>query len=128
LVVAPCILQEFIPKAFDVRVTIVGDSIFAAAIHSQDSGSTQVDWRAGVALDLKHEVVEAPSNVAEACFALCRDLGLEFAAIDFAVRDDGSWVFFEVNPNGQWAWLVEQPGLPIARAMAERLLSVSRPN
>jgi hypothetical protein len=36
---------------------------------------------------------------------LAADYGLRFAAIDMAVALTGEWVFFEVNPNGQWAWL-----------------------
>jgi hypothetical protein len=36
---------------------------------------------------------------------LLEEYSLRFAAVDFAVANDGAWVFFEINPNGQWAWL-----------------------
>src|ERR1051326_1663071 len=36
LKLAPVIFQELVTKRFDIRVTIVGELVFAAAIHSQD--------------------------------------------------------------------------------------------
>ncbi len=37
--------QPFVPKAFEVRATIVDDRVFAAAIHV-NSEAARVDWRA----------------------------------------------------------------------------------
>jgi len=33
----------------------------------------------------------------------------------------GDWVFLEINPNGQWAWIENETGLPIASAIADAL-------
>jgi hypothetical protein len=30
-----------------------------------------------------------------------------------AVDREGKWIFFEINPNGQWAWLDLMGGLDI---------------
>jgi hypothetical protein len=38
------------------------------------------------------------------------------------VTPEGEWVFLEVNPNGQWAWLQDETGLPIASAIADALV------
>jgi hypothetical protein len=40
-----------------------------------------------------------------------------------ARRPDGGYTFFELNPNGQWAWVEQLTGLPIAAALAEELLA-----
>ena len=42
---SPSIYQALIRKRFDVRVTIVGHQIFAAAIDSQSDPSAALDWR-----------------------------------------------------------------------------------
>jgi glutathione synthase/RimK-type ligase-like ATP-grasp enzyme len=47
-------------------------------------------------------------------------LGLRFGAFDF-LATAGGWVFLEVNSNGQWAWIEDQTGLPIASAIADAL-------
>ncbi len=49
------------------------------------------------------------------------ELGLFFGALDFAVTPGGRWVFFEVNPNGQWHWLAVKAGVPLVEAMADAL-------
>jgi D-alanine-D-alanine ligase-like ATP-grasp enzyme len=46
---------------------------------------------------------------------------LRFAALDFIVTPDGEYVFLEANPNGQWAWIEHETGLPIAAAIADAL-------
>ena len=44
---APVIFQEYVPAEVDLRVTIVGDQIFPAAIHSQHT-DYPVDFRMGL--------------------------------------------------------------------------------
>ena len=36
-------------------------------------------------------------------------------------RDD-RFVFFEINPNGQWAWIEQLTGQPLSAALADELL------
>lgn len=118
---APVILQAEIPKAFDLRVTVVGEQVFSVAIHSQAHAETSVDWRRGVRPDLAHEVVELPADVSAACVALARALGLDFGAIDLVRDPSGDHWFLEINPNGQWAWIENRTGLPIAAAVVDGL-------
>jgi hypothetical protein len=46
---------------------------------------------------------------------------LAFAAIDLARRPDGGYTFFELNPNGQWAWLEQRTGIPLRSRLADLL-------
>jgi hypothetical protein len=41
----PAIFQERVPKALELRATIVGDRVFTASIDSQSSELAKVDWR-----------------------------------------------------------------------------------
>ena len=56
-------------------------------------------------LDVTYSKIELPSQVREDLLNLLRHYRLRFAAIDMAVSTLGEWFFFEINPNGQWAWL-----------------------
>lgn len=112
--------QEYVVKAHDVRVTAVGRQRFAVAIQA---GSEQavVDWRADYDA-LSYRVVECPPGVAAGIDAYLAATGLTYGAFDFAVRaTDGEWVFLENNASGQWGWLAEECGLPIAETIAEEL-------
>lgn len=121
LQMAPVIFQERIEKSCDIRVTVVGDKVFAAAILSQDREASRVDWRATDDPNPEHRRHELPAKLAERCRLLVSQLGLSFGAIDFALKPDGSYVFFEINPNGEWLWLEDRLDLPISDAIAEWL-------
>jgi glutathione synthase/RimK-type ligase-like ATP-grasp enzyme len=41
----PVIIQPYIAKELELRVTVVGDRVFAAEIHSQQSNRARLDWR-----------------------------------------------------------------------------------
>ena len=115
----PMIFQEEVAKAFDVRVTVVGGRIFATAIHSQEHPETAVDWRLWDVhdFDLRHEAIRLPSRLDELCWQITRHYDLRYAAIDLIKTDRGNYVFLELNPNGQWAWIEQKAGYPIRDAL-----------
>lgn len=117
----PYLFQELIDKRYDVRVTVIGDDVFAARIDSQDQPETRTDWRRSAPGDLQHTVETLPDDVATLCVALCRHYDLSFGAIDLARRVDGGYSFFEINPNGQWAWVEQRTGLPLRARLADLL-------
>lgn len=114
----PYLMQQFIAKTHDVRVTVVGETAFAVAIDSQADPRSIVDMRAGDLRGLAHRVVELPEQIQGALLGLCRSLDLHFAAVDFVCDRDGRWWFLELNPNGQWAWLEELTSVPLAEGLA----------
>ena len=120
---APVIFQQMESKQLDVRVTVVGDDVFGVEILSQTRQSSSIDWRATDDPNLEHRVHDLPFDVAQRCRALLEHLGLAFGAIDLALTEDGSYVFFEINPNGEWVWLEDRLGIPISSAIAQWLAS-----
>ncbi|MGV9596466.1 ATP-grasp ribosomal peptide maturase [Streptosporangium sandarakinum] len=110
------LFQARVDKAADLRVTVVGDRVFCVRI---DSGL--LDWREDYDC-LSYTVVEPPPGLADGCIAYLKALDLRFGAFDFALGKDGTPVFLECNPNGQWGWLEDATGLPIAAALADLLL------
>lgn len=115
-----CLFQEEIFKKLELRITIIGEQVFAAEIYSQDSERTSVDFRRSYE-DLRYGVHELPHTVHDGCLALTRQLGLSFAAIDMALTHDGHYVFLEINPNGQWAWLEHTTGFPLCSTLVDLL-------
>lgn len=118
----PCILQQFIHKAWEVRATVVANQVFAARMDTAGVEGAEVDWRVAPDFDaIAHSPAEPPEHVRRGCVEMCREFGLRFGAFDFVVDAAGDWYFLEVNPNGQWAWLEDLAGLPISRALADEL-------
>lgn len=122
--IAPVIYQERIAKRFDIRVTVVNDIIFAAAIHSQSDDSSRIDWRR-TAVDLEHSHHELPQDIQQQCMSLMRSLGLRYGAIDLVLTNGGDYIFLEVNASGQWLWLEDRLSFPITAAVATWLGSAA---
>ncbi|GAA2873101.1 ATP-grasp ribosomal peptide maturase [Streptosporangium fragile] len=110
------LFQARVDKKADLRVTVVGKRVFCVRIDSD-----LLDWRQDYDR-LSYMVVEPPPGLADGCLAYLGKLGLCFGAFDFALTHDGVPVFLECNPNGQWGWLEDATGLPIAAAIADLLL------
>lgn len=117
----PCILQAFVPKAFEARVTVVGDEVFAARMDTASVAAAEVDWRLADYRQIPHAAMELPPRIRRGCLRLCRRLDLRYGALDFVVDFEGRWHFLEVNPSGQWAWVERMAGLPIGEAIAAEL-------
>lgn len=113
----PTLFQQLIRKHSDVRITIVDGDIHAFELTAKDiDGHQRCDIRRNNMLDVKYSAVNIPEDVTVALRRLMASYALRFAAIDMAVGTDGQWYFFEVNPNGQWAWLDLCAGAKIYRS------------
>jgi glutathione synthase/RimK-type ligase-like ATP-grasp enzyme len=117
----PVLLQKFIDKQFDVRITVVGQNIFAAQIYSQTSEESTIDWRKSTK-PLPYSVIKLPDGIEKLCLQLLKRLNLNFGAIDMVVDQTGNYYFLEINPNGQWAWIERQLNFPIAKTITELLI------
>ena len=99
---APCcksgFTAEYIEKDVEIRVTLVGESVFAAELHSQAHEDAVVDWRKGDVFAIEHRIHELPAAVQRQCIDL-QAYGLQFGAIDLIRRKDETYIFLELNPN-----------------------------
>lgn len=121
---SPVMFQEFIDKSFDIRVTIVGDELFACRIHSQTYDTTSVDFRRFVNAPEQtplHELTSLPLDIEQKLRLLMDRIGLIFGCIDLIVDGAGRHLFLEVNPAGQWAWIEHHTKAPISHAIANEL-------
>lgn len=100
----PLTVQEYIFPKTDIRVTVVGDNVFALKITSNGK-SIGEDWRVISRDKVEYTDIELPCNVKSSCQRLVKDLGLNFGAIDL-IESNGRYVFIEINPTGEWGWIV----------------------
>lgn len=89
---APCQFQEYVPKRVELRVTIIGDNMFVAEIHSQSHDRTKYDWRH---FDVSIPILKGslPVEIAEKCHKLMKSYGLNFSSMDFIVTPDERYVW-----------------------------------
>ncbi len=98
----PAICQEYIEKEYEIRVTIVGEDIYASRVDSQTDEETIVDWRKK---KLKFKECFLPEDINQKCLQLLSRLNLSYGAFDLVKSLDNRYYFLEINPNGQWVWI-----------------------
>lgn len=110
-----------LPKKVELRITVVGDHVFPAAISYAHAERAAVDWRTAYQ-DLRYGIHQLPQGIHYKCLALVHKLGLSFAAFDMIVTPDDRYVFLELNPNGQWQWIERATGFLINEMLVDLLV------
>jgi glutathione synthase/RimK-type ligase-like ATP-grasp enzyme len=124
LAYAPCILQEKFSKQSELRVTVVGDQVFAAEIKTGSLAGIQDDIHRFQLSQLPKEPVNLERKDKSRCTRMINSLGLRYGAIDFLKTEDGQLNFLEINPTGDWIWIERQTKLPITRAVVDLIKKV----
>lgn len=116
----PAVYQQALAREADVRVVVVDKEVFPIAITGSED---HVDWRVAE-LDgktLHYIPVQLPRPVEQACVGVVNRFGLRYSSMDLLLTDAGEFVFLELNPSGQWAWLEQLTGCPIRDAIIDAL-------
>lgn len=108
---SPTIFQEEIPGTDHLRVQVFGPDVYAARIRS-----AALDWR--LAGDMQVDPVPLDDSLAAALRAVVDRLGLRMGIFDLKIRPDGSVVFLEINPQGQFLFLEGMSDMPLSAAFA----------
>jgi|SRR3990172_10159731 len=120
---APIIVQEEVPRAYDLRVNIFGAELFAAKVETTHPIAA-VDSRFDVTAVWQPATI--PPVVASKLHALMTRLKLDYGCIDMRRRPDGEYVFLEINPAGQFLFAEIDTSEPLSAAMAQLLIQGSR--
>jgi glutathione synthase/RimK-type ligase-like ATP-grasp enzyme len=117
---APVIFQRYIEAEADIRVTVIGDELFAAAADVRCAGYP-TDVRLN--LDAAYVPHQLPESIGAQLRRMVNELGLRYGAIDLRLTPDGRYVFLEINPAGQFLYIEQATGQKIAAALAALLAS-----
>jgi hypothetical protein len=104
--VVPGCFQGYVEKEFELRVTVIGDSVFAAKIDSQSDERTKIDSR-NYNAEVPYSAIILPTEVEQRCLNFVHGYGLNYGAIDIIVSPNGDYIFLENNPMGQF-YFIEQ--------------------
>lgn len=118
---APVFIQKRIEKCAEYRVTLIGKKSFVCRIEATHLNDVDVnlDWRATSPDKLNHFEDSLPKEYINKLHEMLRLLGLNFGAFDVIRDNAGDLYFIELNPNGQWYWVEQLTGMPMADAMVK---------
>jgi len=117
IIFCPSIIQNCIDKDFDIRVNIFGNNVFSTAIYSQRVSEASFDWRRADILSIPHENYKLPAKIENFCLKMLEIYGLKFGAFDLIKTKKGDYIFIELNPNGQWAWIEHLTNQPLRHTL-----------
>lgn len=117
----PTLFQEFVETKRELRITCVGERIFACRIEPRPGDLTSDDYRFDTK-NLTHVACECP-ELRNKLHAYMRAFGLNFGCFDVVVSASGEAVFLDCNPNGQSLWVEVLTGLRIGEGIARELLA-----
>jgi glutathione synthase/RimK-type ligase-like ATP-grasp enzyme len=115
----PVLIQEYIEKEYELRLTCVGNKIFPVKILSQLNENTRIDWRTNNRSAVEYDKISIREELENMCHNLLYRFGLNFACMDLIVGKNGKIYFLDLNPNGQWAWIDELLDLGITKEIEE---------
>lgn len=124
LTYCPMIFQEYIEKAYELRIAYVDGRCFTGKLRSPEHVT---DWRTQDMGAVFWEPYELYPDLLEKLNKMMQSAGLSFGLIDMICRPDGEYIFLEVNPKGEWGMLQKFLNLPIAETIAQKLIKKIRP-
>jgi hypothetical protein len=120
----PVIVQEYVEHDAELRVYYIDGEVLGFEVGKESPSDL---WLAIARVEVRP--AELPSPVVSATRTLAAGLELRFGAFDFLVRD-GSPVFLEANPDGDWHWAEQKSATRqitmAAAAMLRRLHHAAR--
>ena len=83
----PLTVQDYINPKTDIRVTVIGDKLYAVKITSLGKGIEE-DWRTIDRDKVEYSDIELSKEIENYCFKLIKLLNLSFGAIDLILSGD----------------------------------------
>lgn len=121
----PTMIQPDIPKYCDVRIFYINATFYAMAIFSQQDIQTATDFRVyNEQRPNRTEPINLPLAVQTALMRLMTYLKMNCGSIDMILDTEGTFVFLEVNPIGQFYQVSYPCNYQLERKIAEYLCGI----
>lgn len=127
LALCPMILQEEVPKYRELRITVVGKRVFAAAVDPRGSALGEVDWRQDPDLVGSFVPWKLDEQVEARLLRILDRMRMNFATRDVIVTPTGEHVFLEINNVSYFDFIERCTEMPISRAVADLLTGKAAP-
>ena len=113
----PVVVQEYVEHDAELRVYYAAGRIQAFEVTKDSPADPWTDPER-----VRVRPVDSPAAVVTATRLLASAMALRFGAFDFLIRD-GTPVFLEVNPDGDWRWAERLSRTTVVTLAAARMLT-----
>ncbi|MDQ4074201.1 MAG: hypothetical protein M3162_07865 [Thermoproteota archaeon] len=117
IVVSPVIVQTKIERQSEIRVTIIGNKIFAFELTPEYKEYSDIHTIGEKKFSIKE--VKLERKISSLCTTLAKKLGLIMSSIDLILSKNNKVFFLEINPIGDWHWIEKRTNTPITEAVCQ---------
>jgi ATP-GRASP peptide maturase of grasp-with-spasm system len=118
------LFQENIRKKYELRIFFLNGKFYPMAIFSQQDEGTVTDFRQYNFKKPNRTVpYNLPHDIQVKLLSLMESLNLNTGSIDMAVNENNDYVFFEINPIGQYGMTSRPCNYFLDRKIANYLLN-----
>ena len=100
----PWFIQDYVDAVKDLTVVYCRGSIFAYSL-CRTFVKDSADWREFISEKQIWTCFDLPTLLGKNIKAYMKHLKLHYGRLDFLLTSDDQYLFCEINPNGQYAWL-----------------------
>lgn len=112
----PALYQSKVQKRFDLKVLVIGEEMFSAAIRSD---SSTIDYRQGKAFE--YYALETEGDMRNKIGKFMQALRLNYGVFDFAYDEDLNPVFIEFNNCGRFFTISEHCNFGMDHIIVKKL-------
>lgn len=127
LFISPSIFQEKVTASYELRVVVIGRTIFAFMVIPKRKRKF-LDIRAHGVENLEYTSVGISKDLSQKICKILDYFQLPFSSMDLLVDEFGKEYFIDLNPNGQWLWLEMATGTVMSDLFVEMLINQKMPN
>ncbi|WP_276366278.1 grasp-with-spasm system ATP-grasp peptide maturase [Chryseolinea sp. H1M3-3] len=122
----PSLVQQYIPKQYELRIFFLDGEVYPMAIFSQTNEKTRIDFRNYDAIKPNRTVpYSLPPIIKRKIRKLMKLLDMSCGSIDMIKDCKGDYYFLEVNPVGQFGMVSSPCNYFLEKRLAEHLMKIT---
>lgn len=114
------LFQKMVEKQYEIRTFYLNGKCWSMAIFSQSSEQTKVDFRNYNLKNRNRSIpFQLPKEMENRIRSFMKACDLNWGSLDFAIDPDNNFIFFEVNPQGQFGMVSNPCNYHLEKELAE---------
>jgi glutathione synthase/RimK-type ligase-like ATP-grasp enzyme len=125
----PTLVQEYIEKLYELRITFINGEIFSTALFTQNDNQTVINQKHyNYAKKTRAVPYQLPKQIEAKIYQFFKVINTNFGCVDMIVTPKQEYVFIEINLNGQFGYYSDVANYYVEKSIANYLSNMNHEN